>query len=191
MWNNSRSLPFGPVTATTARFAVGQQVTVSAEATDPEDGALPGSAITWTVKLQHGTHTHPYAGPVTGSSITIKYPAPEDLAATQNSYLVATAVATDSRGLTTTVERKQLPRQVSLSFATDPTGGRVQVNGTNRATPTNLVSWAGYRLQLNAPNQTINGVPYTFRSWSDGGAQTHTITTPSTATTYTANFSRG
>jgi glucose/arabinose dehydrogenase len=177
--------------ATTARFAVGQQVTVSAEATDPEDGALPGSAITWTVKLQHGTHTHPYAGPVTGSSITIKYPAPEDLAATQNSYLVATAVATDSRGLTTTVERKQLPRQVSLSFATDPTGGRVQVNGTNRATPTNLVSWAGYRLQLNAPNQTINGVPYTFLSWSDGGAQTHTITTPSTATTYTANFSRG
>jgi glucose/arabinose dehydrogenase len=177
--------------ATTARFAVGQQVTVSASATDAEDGALPGSAISWTVLLHHGTHTHPYAGPSTGSSITIPYPAPEDMASTQNSYLTATAVATDSKGLTSRADRKLLPRKVTLSFATSPTGGRVSVNGTSRATPSSLVSWAGYRLLLDAPaDRTIDGARYVFSSWSDGGARSHTITTPNVATTYTARYTR-
>jgi hypothetical protein len=41
---------------------------------------------------------------------------------------------------------------------------------------------------ISAPNQTIGGNTYTFASWSDGGAQTHTIVVPETAQTYTANF---
>ncbi len=174
--------------ATTARFAVGQKVTVSASATDVEDGTLPGSAIKWTVLLHHGTHTHPYAGPATGSAITFDYPAPEDLAAAQNSYLTATAVATDSQGLTSRADRKLQPRKVTLSFATTPSGGRVQVNGTDRTTPSSLVSWAGYRLLLNAPDQAFDGFPRVFGSWSDGGARSHTITTPANATTYTARY---
>ena len=174
--------------ASTARFSVGQQVTISAAANDPEDGTLPGSAISWTVKLQHGTHSHPYAGPSNGSSITLAYPSPEDLASTQNSYLIATAVATDSRGLTSRADRKLLPKQVTISLATSPTGGRVVVNGTNRITPTSFVSWPGYTLRIDAPDQTINGVARTFRSWSDGGTRTHDIVTPQTATTYTATF---
>src|SRR5262249_36964756 len=32
---------------------------------------------------------------------------------------------------------------------------------------------------------------FTFQSWSDGGAQTHTISTPLNDTTYTATFSGG
>jgi PKD repeat protein len=48
--------------ATTARLAVGQQITVTASATDQKDGALPGSAISWNVTLVHGTHTHPTPG---------------------------------------------------------------------------------------------------------------------------------
>jgi glucose/arabinose dehydrogenase/PKD repeat protein len=174
--------------ATTARFAVGQQVTVSASASDQEDGRLPGSAITWNVRLVHGTHTHPYAGPLTGSSINVTYPAPEDLASTQNSYVRATAVATDSAGLTASAVRKLLPRQVTVSLASTPTGSRLQVNGTNRITPTSVVSWAGYTLSLDAPSQTIDGQWYSFRSWSDGGARSHSVVTPDSATTYTAVF---
>ena len=61
----------------------------------------------------------PPAGPVigvtddkTGASTTVTYPAPEDLEATRNSWLVATATATDSRGLSTTARRRLLPREV-------------------------------------------------------------------------------
>jgi PKD repeat protein len=174
--------------ATTDRFSVNQRVTVTASASDQEDGVLPGSAITWNVTRVHGTHTHPYAGPSTGASITIDYPAPEDLASTQNSFLRVTAVATDSAGLTTRVDRSLLPRKITVSLASTPTGARVQVNGTNRTTPASVVSWAGYTLLLNAPNQTINGKPHSFRSWSDGGAQSHSVVTPTSATTYTAVY---
>src|SRR4051794_13939772 len=44
-------------------FSVGQQITLSGSATDPEDGQLAGSSFSWEV-LQHHTapnhHTHPY-----------------------------------------------------------------------------------------------------------------------------------
>ncbi len=174
--------------ATTARFFVGQQVTVTAEASDREDGVLPPRSITWTVRVKHGTHFHPYAGPVTGSSITVNYPAPEDLASTQNSYLVATAVAVDSRGLTSRADQNLLPRKVPLTFATSPSGGRVIVNGTTRGTPASVVSWPGYVLRISAPDQSISGVPHVFRTWSDGGARTHDIATPREAATFTARF---
>ena len=173
---------------TTARFAVGQQITVKASASDQEDGALPGSAISWNVTLVHGTHTHPYAGPFTGSSIDVAYPAPEDLASARNSYLRVTAEAVDSVGLTSRTDRSLLPRKITVSLASTPTGARLQANGTSRVTPTSLVSWAGYTFLLNAPNQTINGKWHRFRSWSDGGAQSHSVVTPSSATTYTATF---
>ena len=45
---------------------------------------------------------------------------------------------------------------------------------------------------IGAPSpQAAGRFSYTFRSWSDGGAQTHTITTPAAGTTYTASFKKG
>ncbi|HOX06841.1 MAG TPA: hypothetical protein PK280_10600 [Planctomycetota bacterium] len=41
---------------------------------------------------------------------------------------------------------------------------------------------------LGAPSPQIEGDTYVWSAWSDGGARTHTITTPSSATTYTATF---
>jgi hypothetical protein len=44
---------------------------------------------------------------------------------------------------------------------------------------------------ISAPSpQTKGKQTYSFQSWSDGGAQTHNITAPATATTYTARFRR-
>jgi glucose/arabinose dehydrogenase/PKD repeat protein len=173
-----------------ARFSVGQSITLSATADDVEDGALPGSAITWTVLRQHGTHTHPYAGPAPGSSIAFDYPAPEDLASTTNSYLVVRAVARDAQGLTTTATRRLLPRTVPLSFETSPPGGTVIVGGTRRVTPLTMTSWANAVIQVDVRDQSIGGVAYVFDSWSDGGARAHGIRTPTTSTTYTARMVR-
>jgi hypothetical protein len=36
--------------------------------------------------------------------------------------------------------------------------------------------------------QTLNGTTYAFDSWSDGGAQTHTVVAPASAATYTATY---
>jgi hypothetical protein len=169
---------------------VGQSVTLTATATDAEDGTLAASRMQWYVVLRHGTHNHPFAGPSAGSSLTLTYPSPENLVAATNSYLLLRASATDSSGLRTDVYRALYPRKVSLSFSTSPSGGYVVVGGTNRTTPATVTSWANYRLTINAPNQTIGGQSYRFSSWSDGGAQSHVITTPTSARSYQARFVR-
>ena len=46
---------------------IGQTVVYSGSATDPDDGPLPSSALTWTVLLHHNTHVHPFTETV-GSS---------------------------------------------------------------------------------------------------------------------------
>ena len=46
----------------------------------------------------------------------------------------------------------------------------------------------GFTHTVEARNQTSGGTSYAFGSWSDGGAQTHTITAPSSAQTYTATY---
>src|SRR5438105_6743107 len=38
--------------------------------------------------------------------------------------------------------------------------------------------------------QTVSGAIYDFVSWSDGGARTHTISTPTIATNYIAKFAK-
>ena len=178
--------------ASTARFRVGETITLQANATDPEDGTLPASSLQWTVTLHHNTHTHPFMPPTTGNGITFQAPPPEDFLAAANSYLSFAVTATDSRGLSTTRSQDLLPRTVNLTFATEPAGLRVEVNGTPLTGNQTVVSWDNYALTVNAPPQTDSaGQSWAFQSWSDGGAAQHTFNTPSAAATFTARFVPG
>jgi hypothetical protein len=78
-------------------FTVGTTYVLRGSATDAEDGALPGSALSWRVLRRHNTHTHPFLGPVTGNNIALVAPGPENLAAAANSDLRIELTATDSR----------------------------------------------------------------------------------------------
>jgi glucose/arabinose dehydrogenase len=40
----------------------GQTVNYSGSATDPDDGTIPGSGLSWTVLLHHNTHVHTFVG---------------------------------------------------------------------------------------------------------------------------------
>jgi glucose/arabinose dehydrogenase len=173
-----------------ARFAVGQSFTLSATATDPEDGALAGTSISWTIRRQHANHTHPFRGPETGASLTDIYPQPEDLEAAQDSWLTVSATATDSNGLQTTVTQNLLPDKVRLRFATRPRGGHVTVEGIRRQSPTVVVSWARHAIPVGAPDQRINGRRYVFQRWSDGKPRQHVIVSPRDASTYIVYFRR-
>jgi glucose/arabinose dehydrogenase len=164
-------------------FSVGQSITVRGSATDVEDGTLPSTSLRWTVRIRHNDHVHPYATG-TGSSITVTMPSPEDLAATETSWLEVTLVATDSQGLSRSIRRRLLPKLVNVNFATSPTGRTITVNGVTYTAPVTVTSWPNYALRVNAPNQS----GYVFQSWSDGGAQSHTIVTPSSDSSYTATF---
>jgi glucose/arabinose dehydrogenase len=172
------------------RFAVGQTITLQGRATDQQDGTLPDSSLRWRLILHHNEHTHPFLQPTTGNNITFTAPAPEDLAATTSNYLEIELTATDSQGLTTVITQELRPKLVDVTLNTQPSGLRLEVNGTSISGPTTLTSWQGYALNVNAPTQLdSSGQPYAFASWSDGGAAAHTIVTPASASSYTASFS--
>ena len=56
--------------------------------------------------------------------------------------------------------------------------------------PYSFTSWHGWVITLGAPNQTNTQGKWRFVSWSDGGAQVHTVTSPTVDTTLTATFKR-
>jgi glucose/arabinose dehydrogenase len=173
-------------------FAVGETITLHGSATDPQDGTLPDSALSWEVIKHHDTHVHPFLPPTTGNDVPIVGPDPEDFAATDTTYLEIRLTATDSKGLSATVVRNLYPTKVPITFATNPTGLHVTVNGTTLTGPTTVTSWANYVLNVSAATQTdTNGATWTFSNWSDGGAASHAITTGTSPATYTATFTQG
>ena len=185
---NNLPVPSIGIPTAAQTFSVGELVNLTGSATDTENGALAADRLSWTVILHHNTHTHPFLGPVTGSPVPMTCPAPEDLAATDSSYLEVRLTATDLDNLSATVTRNFQPLKVPITVQTSPPGLTIPVNGFNQVGPSTFTSWAGYVLNVNAPDQSLGGDNYTWVSWSDGGAQAHAITTPATATTYTANF---
>jgi hypothetical protein len=97
--------------------------------------------------------------------------------------------ATDSGGLTHTATVRLDPRTVVLTFHTTPGGLQLAVNGASATATFSRTVIVGSSNTISAPSpQTKGRKSYTFQSWSDGGAQTHNITAPATATTYTARF---
>jgi glucose/arabinose dehydrogenase len=172
----------------TESFAVGQPVTLSARARDREDGELAGGALAWTVLLHHEEHTHPFLGPVNGTSVSFTAPPPESLGAAETSHLEIRLTATDSEGLTTTVVRDLKPHLVKVTLDSDPPDLDVVINGTTMSTPVTVSSWEGLALDLEARDQGQGPNRHIFTSWSDGGALRHTVATPDHDVTFTARF---
>jgi len=179
-------------------FRVGEAITLRGSATDAEDdaavsaSALPDSSLHWEVLRHHNnSHTHPWFSG-TGNNLTFPTPPPEDLSATgPGNYLEVRLTATDSWGLKRTVSQSLIPRRVNVTLSASPAsvGLDLGVNGTAVAAPRTITSWDGYGLNLNAFGQKDRYGRYVrFYRWSDGGAASHAVTTPSYAVTRTASF---
>ena len=168
-------------------WSVGDVINFSGSATDAQDGALPPSALTWNLVMNHcpsNCHKHPvqsYAGVVGGSFTAPDHQYP--------SYLELELTATDSGGLTATTVVRLDPRTVQLTFQTSPGGLQLAVNGTAAKAPITRTVIVGSSNTVSAVTPQRKGSKtYSFTSWSDGGAQTHTLTAPTTSTTYTARY---
>jgi glucose/arabinose dehydrogenase len=169
-------------------YSGGSIIAYAGSATDAQDGTLPASAFTWRVDFHHDAHAHPFMPPTTGAR-TGSFTVPTTGETSANVWYRVFLTVRDSGGLTQTVYRDVLPRKVRLTLATSPAGLRVQLDGQPLATPVSFDAVAGIVRTLEAPTpQAAGGVTYAFVSWSDGGAVRHAISTPTTNTTYTANY---
>ena len=94
----------------------------------------------------------------------------------------------DSSGRTNSTFRDVLPRKSMISLATSPAGLQLTLDGQPTGATT-VEGVVGIQRTIGAlATQTIGGIWYDFVSWSDGGAATHTMSTPASATTYTATY---
>jgi hypothetical protein len=174
----------GPAAGQT--FRAGQTVSFSGNATDPEEGTLPGTRLTWWAELHHDTHTHPFLPQTAGRSGSVTIPTRGETS--PNVWYRFHLRATDGAGLTHEVVRDLLPQKSQFTITTQPAGLRLTLDGQPFSAPRTVPGVVGAHRDLGAPDQDFNGRRYRFASWSDGGAASHTIATPVANTTYTANF---
>lgn len=174
--------------ASGATYAAGQVLQYAGTATDAQDGTLPASAFTWEIVFHHDTHTHPFVAPTTGvtsGSATI----PTRNETSDNVWYRVHLTVKDSTGLTATTFRDVVPRKVRFTLQTSPAGLPLTLDGQPVTTPLATIGVVGIIRTLGAPSpQTSGGTTYVFSSWSDGGAASHEISTPTADTTYTATF---
>jgi hypothetical protein len=168
-------------------WRVGDVIAFTGHATDTQDGALPSSALSWDLVMQHcpsNCHSHviqTFSGVSGGSFVAPDHEWP--------SYLELRLTATDSGGLSSTTSLRLDPRVVTLTFQSVPGGMTLTVNGlSGKATFSRTVIVGSTNTVSAVSPQTKGKQQYRFVSWSDGGAQTHTIVAPQAAATYTARY---
>lgn len=183
------------------KFDAGKAIAFAGSATDPEQGKLANASLSWRVDYLTTINggdadgdglpgvTRPFVAPfgnAAGGTFTPATTGPYTLTDVAH---VVTLTATDAQGRTD-VERVVIyPNTVTLSVATSVSGLGVTVDGQPFAAPRTFASVVGFQRPIGAAtSQTINGTTYAFKGWSDGGAATHTIATPTANATYTAAY---
>ncbi len=174
--------------------AVGATVAFSGRATSGVGGpALPASALSWTADLLHcpsACHHHPgifsAEGVASGSFVLPdhEYPAAVELRLT----------ATAPNGRTSTVTRRVDFRGTPLTLrGATASGGAlavpIMVNDVKVKSPVVRTVATNGTVTISAPATMRSDLRwYRFVSWSDGGARTHDVKVPATATTLTARY---
>jgi ribosomal protein L13 len=65
------------------------------------------------------------------------------------------------------------------------------VDGVSKYTPFTVGMVMGHLASISAPTpELLSGHKFTYTSWSDKGAETHTIVAPTAAATRTANYKK-
>ncbi len=137
-----------------------------------QDGTLPASALSWSLLLEHcpsTCHSHPIGSwPGTGGD---RFVAPNH---EYPSHLELRLTATDSGGLSDTQTIRLDPATVSVTMRSTPTGLDLSLGPDTEAAPFTRTLIRGATASIAAPSpQTLNGNPFVFGSWSDGGARSH------------------
>jgi glucose/arabinose dehydrogenase/PKD repeat protein len=169
-------------------YRAGDTITYNAFARDAAGLDLNDANIKTVVRLHHGTHFHPFAGPLTGRAGSFTIPTTGEASA-DTSYEV-TVTATDGNGVSTSKVVNIFPRKSDLSLATSPTGLGLFLDGVPVSTPRTFTGVEGFQRELFAPNAAVasDGTPLQFGGWSDGKSIRHVVTTPDNDTTYTASY---
>jgi PKD repeat protein len=169
-------------------YRAGDTITYNAFAADGAGFDLNDAGISTVVRLHHGTHYHPFVGPLLGRVGSFTIPAVGEASADTSYELTVTA--TDANGLSTTTVVTIRPRTSQLTVTSSPTGVPLTIDGIPVATPSTTTAVVGFHRDLAAPVIALatDGTPLQFAGWSDGHTIAHTVAAPDADTTYTATY---
>ena len=186
----SNTPPTGSITQPAAgtTYQGGQTINYAGAGSDAEDGTLTGGAFTWRVDFHHDTHFHPFV-PATSGSTSGSFTIPTTGETSDNVWYRIHLTVTDSGGLTHSSFRDVVPLKSTVTLQTSPAGLQLRLDGQPVTAPYTFTGVVGITRTIAADSpQLLGGTTYQFAAWSDGGAQSHTISTPTTTTTYTAFY---
>jgi hypothetical protein len=179
--------PDATITVSSDTYSAGDTINFSALGMDAEDSSLPASAYTWTVEFHHADHKHPFRDNIVGPTGSITIPRNADQL--YNTFYRINLAVTDSSGLTTTRSVDVRPNLVTLTFGASDPDATFTIDGIPHTGSYSEQAVGGVQRTLNAPSpQYVRGQQLVFGSWSDGGAQSHTIITPGANTSYQVLF---
>jgi hypothetical protein len=189
----SNAAPTGTITAPTSSttYRGGQVITFAGSGSDPEDGALTASALTWRVDFHHDDHSHPHVADTSGIT-SGSFTAATSGETSANVFYRVTLTVRDSAGLTQTSSVDVRPLTSVVRIESNVAGAQLTLDGSPITAPFQFVGVEGIVRTLGVVTpQTSGGTTYEFANWSDGGAASHEISTPTADTTYTAMFQAG
>jgi glucose/arabinose dehydrogenase/PKD repeat protein len=174
----------GPAAGT--KWRVGEEIAFAGAATDAQDGPLPASALDWDLVIHHcPSNCHPHQIQTFAGTASDSFHAPDH---DYPSHLELELTATDSKGLQAATSVALDPRTVDLALASSPSGLELTLNATSSAAPFTTTVIEGSANSISAPSpQELEGLAYTWESWSDGGPRSHDVTAAASET-YTATF---
>jgi glucose/arabinose dehydrogenase len=172
------------------RWGVGQSIHFSGTAKDGGGEPLEKSHLYWRARLYHcpggpeSCHAHPlevFPAVESGDLIAPDHDLP--------SHIELSLTATDARGLSATETVNLYPNVSFLGIRSEPPGIAISAGLQTEATPFGVEAIENSSVEVSAPaTAQIDGVTYTWRKWSDGGARAHAIIAPPGPKDYVAEY---
>ncbi len=171
-------------------YQAGDVFNYTVHAIDGVGNDINDSAIQTEVIFHHGTHIHPFLGPITGRTGSFTTPTSGETSA--DTWFEIRAKATDTNGLATTASVFLYPKKVNITVLSNPSGMQLLLDGQPITTPYTFQGVVNFQREISTLTPQILGQnSYDFDAWSDSGARTHILMTPDTDQVITANFTQG
>lgn len=175
--SNAPPVPVIDTPSSSLTWSVGDVVNVTGHATDNEDGTIDPSSLEWELVMMHcpaDCHEHTietFSGP-SGSFVAPDHEYP--------SHLELRLSATDSRGTTAQAAIELMPKTVTISADSSPSGVAISVGGDPVVTPFSATFIRNGEVNVSAPlTATIGGTRHRFSRWNDSVTRVRDLTVSS------------